>query len=551
MVSRPVSRRTVLRSAVAAGLVSAGLPSSATAVPGDGSQSAQSGWPTFGGTEGNTFYDVDGSGPREDLSVEWSTELGRPSGVVDDRGIYVAGDRLMALTDDGSVRWERNPDGQHWQLPSLGEEHLYSSDQSEIHAVDPESGETDWSIPVEAQFAEALEVGDTAYCLQFDFGSNGREMVTALDRDTGDERWSRSSSPFWFLTPTEDRVYCSLRNGAVVALDPASGSRLWQFDADDIEQSFVAVFDGVVYVPGNESIYAIDGADGTERWSTPHNNASSRVLVDGELVYGTEEGGVASYDAETGTERWTNDDVSELLAGVGDTLYARNGRFLQTLDRSDGTVVDTLETDSDVLWNVAVSDGTLYYGQVNEFSAITGTSSTTPADVTVSVGPNGEYVFEPGTDEPIEVEPGTTIEFVWASDGHNIVVENQPAGASWDGVHDVEHSGYTHTHTFEVEGTYEFYCAPHESLDMTGTIVVGGSQSTGGGGGTATNSEEGDAGSTDTEAGDRTSAGGSTADNANFGGSDSGGQPGLGVLSALGGLGAAAARLLRRGDGDA
>jgi plastocyanin len=46
--------------------------------------------------------------------------------------------------------------------------------------------------------------------------------------------------------------------------------------------------------------------------------------------------------------------------------------------------------------------------------------------VTVAVGPGGALVYEPGTDAPLEVLPGTTVEFVWESDNHNIVVESQP-----------------------------------------------------------------------------------------------------------------------------
>jgi len=33
-------------------------------------------------------------------------------------------------------------------------------------------------------------------------------------------------------------------------------------------------------------------------------------------------------------------------------------------------------------------------------------------------------------------------------------------------------SGDTYEHTFETPGTYEYVCIPHESSEMTGTIVV-------------------------------------------------------------------------------
>ena len=34
-------------------------------------------------------------------------------------------------------------------------------------------------------------------------------------------------------------------------------------------------------------------------------------------------------------------------------------------------------------------------------------------------------------------------------------------------------SGASYEHTFDVAGTYEYFCVPHESSGMTGTVVVG------------------------------------------------------------------------------
>ena len=91
---------------------------------------------------------------------------------------------------------------------------------------------------------------------------------------------------------------------------------------------------------------------------------------------------------------------------------------------------------------------------------------------TVTVGPGGSLVFEPGTNEPLQITPGTTVEFVWDSDNHNIVVDSQPEGANWEGHEPIENTGFTYSHTFETLGTYEYYCVPHQSAGMVGTIEV-------------------------------------------------------------------------------
>jgi plastocyanin len=101
----------------------------------------------------------------------------------------------------------------------------------------------------------------------------------------------------------------------------------------------------------------------------------------------------------------------------------------------------------------------------------------------VTVGPGGSLVYTPGTDEPLRIAPGTTVTFTWESDNHNIVVDSQPEGAGWEGHEPLENSGFTYEHTFETLGTYEYYCQPHQSAGMVGTIEVVENPDAGGGGG--------------------------------------------------------------------
>jgi len=105
----------------------------------------------------------------------------------------------------------------------------------------------------------------------------------------------------------------------------------------------------------------------------------------------------------------------------------------------------------------------------------------------VIVGPGGSLVFEPAE---LYVSPGTTVNFVWESDNHNIVVESQPEAASWEGTEggaaDLYNDGYEYSYTFEELGEYQYYCAPHQTSGMVGTITVnesGEDPSAGGGGG--------------------------------------------------------------------
>ncbi|UPV73511.1 plastocyanin/azurin family copper-binding protein [Halorussus limi] len=102
----------------------------------------------------------------------------------------------------------------------------------------------------------------------------------------------------------------------------------------------------------------------------------------------------------------------------------------------------------------------------------------------VIVGPGGSLVFEPAE---VTIAPGTTVKWVWESDNHNVVPSSQPEGANWQGTDGAPsktyNTGHEYSHTFETTGTYEYYCQPHETAGMVGTVTVQeGGASTGGGG---------------------------------------------------------------------
>lgn len=88
----------------------------------------------------------------------------------------------------------------------------------------------------------------------------------------------------------------------------------------------------------------------------------------------------------------------------------------------------------------------------------------------ITVGPGGDLVFDPAE---VTVSAGTTVEWVWDSSFHTVTPESQPDGADWSGTGtETQDEGYTHSHTFDVTGTYEYYCDPHRGSGMVGTLTV-------------------------------------------------------------------------------
>jgi plastocyanin len=69
----------------------------------------------------------------------------------------------------------------------------------------------------------------------------------------------------------------------------------------------------------------------------------------------------------------------------------------------------------------------------------------------------------------ITVEPGTTV--TWVQSGNNPHTTTSYDGL-WDSGMIEGGSGGTFSYTFEEPGRYDYYCIPHESLGMVGSVTV-------------------------------------------------------------------------------
>lgn len=109
------------------------------------------------------------------------------------------------------------------------------------------------------------------------------------------------------------------------------------------------------------------------------------------------------------------------------------------------------------------------------------TATPTLAPTTVEmVTEGGAYYFDP---IGLHVEPGTTVTWRNASGRHSTTAYHAagdfasttriPDGADPWNSGTLTAAGATFEHTFDVEGTYDYFCVPHKSLGMVGRLVVG------------------------------------------------------------------------------
>lgn len=102
----------------------------------------------------------------------------------------------------------------------------------------------------------------------------------------------------------------------------------------------------------------------------------------------------------------------------------------------------------------------------------TETETDTEAPSVEMVTEDETFYFDP---IGLAVEPGTTVEWTLDSGEHSSTAyeDRIPEEAeAWDsGV--LTEDGATFSHTFDAEGTYDYYCTPHQTQGMVGRIVVG------------------------------------------------------------------------------
>jgi plastocyanin len=90
----------------------------------------------------------------------------------------------------------------------------------------------------------------------------------------------------------------------------------------------------------------------------------------------------------------------------------------------------------------------------------------------VTVSPGGALSFSPAT---ANINVGDTVLWTWSGSGHSTTSgpvsggSGQPNGL-WDS--SVVNAPHTFSHTFTTSGTFPYYCTPHASFGMTGSVIV-------------------------------------------------------------------------------
>ncbi|TLF74213.1 hypothetical protein FE391_14535 [Nonomuraea sp. KC401] len=254
------------------------------------------------------------------------------------------------------------------------------------------------------------------------FAANTSGRLVALDAATGRMRWSRRIDAMSDLVSAAGRLYVWTRKtplsmrAEVVALNAASGTRLWSFRPEgDVLNPDPVLAGEVVHVGSDHgTVYALDAASGVGKWrfqAGGKHDHTHLAKARGVVHAATTDGRVHALRGSSGKVRWSSRigaPVGFRPVVAGGTVYLGDKKgTTYALDAGSGTRLWTFPTEggkAGYKWTAAVASGLVYTSGVDSrlyaLDAATGTarwsfplgkgpvSGPVVADGTVHVGHN-------------------------------------------------------------------------------------------------------------------------------------------------------------------
>ena len=337
------TRRELLASAGAAAAAT-GLAGCTGAACGRGDLGPVNGeWPMDGAGPGHPGYSAVAQAPRGDPTIGWCFETvatsrsrsvgtpavvpGKPSGA--GRGDVTSGDP-GAVFVPATVRSTR------------------ASLNHYLHTLDAATGEEYLRIQLRGQSTGPPAVAGATIVVVQRLGTD-RGRVDAFDRRDGSLLWSHGIDARVTAPPTVagDLVYVADWSGRIVALD-LDGRVRWErtVEREVSHTSFwdpPAVVDGTLYAVAGSvqpGLYALDAADGSERWTLPDAPLRGGPVVAEDRLLAVGDSYVQAYDPADGTPVWTvNVDTDDRLRRPSmdhDRAYVPAGEKLHAVRLADG-----------------------------------------------------------------------------------------------------------------------------------------------------------------------------------------------------------------------
>lgn len=307
----------------------------------------------------------------DSLRLKWTANVGAniymASPVVEDGRLFIAtaddndtGKAFVAAFDaaTGKELWRTPVKGSIKNSIALAGGNVFAQDiYGNLYALRQDNGKVAWQKEMDVarylpSLIEGLSArGDTVYA------GSGRGLC-AYDAVTGDvlwqnKGWSQNQGSTATLSASADVIVGDAYWGAVSANDVKTGKHLWTSQHNDLRfcSASPAMVDGLMYVAAGKTFFVIEAKTGRVIVQKPMGQnvdvASTPLVTDKEIIFGTATNGLLALDKETYEKKW---EFRTRPAMIYTSPYVRN----------PACTVETSPVLSGDIVYFGASDGTLY-----------------------------------------------------------------------------------------------------------------------------------------------------------------------------------------------
>ncbi|PKW09294.1 serine/threonine protein kinase [Streptomyces sp. 1222.5] len=289
------------------------------------------------------------------------------------------GPTLFALdAREGADLWRLSTDAWVYSLTADRGTVVTGTRGGGVQAWDATGGQKLWEISGCQTDFESPEAGPLVHDGTVYVWQDAR--LRALEARTGEERWSYPIGDAAScggvpvrLNPADDGYVYISAGTRVLAIEAAGGMVRWHFEAPAVFLSPPAFAPGPAVTGGGVyladylgTVYALDAADGRDRWriATESRSSVEPVLVAGGHVHVGSGKGLYTLDAVTGTPKWRfqagGDVVGAPAVAEGRIHFGSTDHLLYTLKADDGRLRWKLATGGEITGSPVVKDGVVY-----------------------------------------------------------------------------------------------------------------------------------------------------------------------------------------------
>ena len=207
----------------------------------------------------------------------------------------------------------------------------------------------------------------------------------AIDAATGEARWTFDTAGTGFRSAPViwgDTVLISTDSGVLYAFNKASGEVSWQTGTGRGDKyRFAAIDDGLVFLPYEGYLYAIDVEDGSQIWKIEARiEYDTRMAAAEGVLYFRDERGLRAVDIATGNDlwQWGIGRLKSSPAVADGVVYVGTFPFLYALDAATGQTLWNFDAGGFIEGTPLVEGGVAYFGSTDDYIYAVSIASEAP-----------------------------------------------------------------------------------------------------------------------------------------------------------------------------